>query len=205
MAAGFLAMAPLLYLSIQNMERNVDKARALSRLAAMSAVMLVAMSIELVVTHVNLSVLSGIVLGPYSAFLAVLVANLTLALAGHGGITVIGLNTIVVSTETTLGYFLFRGLKRLTSPGTGAAVATMVAMTASAFLLIGIGALANIDPLAIAEGGEFWLENEVVPLREFGATVLIVALIGALVESLVIGAAIGYLARVRPDLLAGGA
>ncbi len=201
--AGFIAIAPLLYLAVRRTERTVEKARALSRLAVMSAVMLVAMSIELVVTHVNLSVLSGIVLGPYPAFLAVFVVNLTLALVGHGGITVVGLNTLVVGAETTLGYFLFRGLKRLMSPGAGAAVTTIVAMIASAFLLIGIGALSNIDPLRFMEAGEFWAEKEVVPLREFGATVLVVAFIGAVVEAMAIGAAVGYLARVRPDLIAG--
>jgi cobalt/nickel transport system permease protein len=45
------------------------------------------------------------------------VVNVILALFGHGGITVIGLNTLTLSVEGILAYFFFRlfwrGLKRL--------------------------------------------------------------------------------------------
>ena len=72
--------------------------------------MVLGASVEIVpiAYHINLTVISGILLGPSLIFLATLVVNVILALFGHGGITVLGLNTLTLSIEGILGYFLFR-------------------------------------------------------------------------------------------------
>jgi len=71
--------------------------------------MLVAMSLEIlpIFYHINLSVVAGILLGPALGFLAAFIANLILAFMGHGGITVIGLNTLLLGSEAVLGHTLF--------------------------------------------------------------------------------------------------
>ena len=75
----------------------------------MAAVMVLGASVEIVpiAYHVNLTVFSGILLGPSLIFLATFVVNVILALFGHGGITVIGLNTLTLSIEGILGYYFF--------------------------------------------------------------------------------------------------
>jgi cobalt/nickel transport system permease protein len=48
--------------------------------------------------HVNLSVVAGILLRPSLGFLAAFITNLMLAFSGQG-ITVIGLNTLLLGSE----------------------------------------------------------------------------------------------------------
>jgi cobalt/nickel transport system permease protein len=201
-ALGYVILLPLLYISTRKLEGR-DTVRTLPLMAALSAIMLVVMSLELVFTHVNLSVLSGIVLGPYAAIIAVFVTNVMLSLVGHGGITVVGLNTLLVSTEAVMGFFLYTWFRRRSKPSFSAGAATIVAMTTSALLLIGIGALSNVE-LGIFIEDHDGEARTTIPLREFAITILTIALLGAAVESVLVGSTIGYLSRVRPDILAGG-
>ncbi len=131
-----------------------EGSRGVPTLGVLAAVMLVGMSTEIVpiAYHVNLSVLAGIVLGPAYGFLAALIVNLILALLGHGGITVVGLNTLVVGSETALGFYLFRGLLaglgRLgkPSPAVAAGLATGLTLFVSTWLLIGVVWASSVDP-----------------------------------------------------------
>jgi len=111
-------------------------------ISIMAALMILTMSIPLpfpVPYHVNLSVLTGIILGPVLAFFAVFTTNLLLAFLAHGGITVIGLNTVVISIEAALGYFIFRFLyKKFNKIFFSVFIATFLALLFSTFLNIGI-------------------------------------------------------------------
>ncbi len=200
---GFVILFPLLYVSAKKLENIQDKSKTLPIMAALSSIMLVVMSLELGFTHVNLSVLTGIILGPYPAIIAVFVTNVMLSLVGHGGITVIGLNTTLVSIEAVLGFLIYKELRLVSNLKFRAGVATFVAMMASAFLLIGIGALANVD---LGEFSEAHDEDhqDTVPLKEFAITVMTISLIGSVIESVLIGSTVGYLNTVRPDILTGG-
>jgi cobalt/nickel transport system permease protein len=139
--------------------------RRLPLLGMMAAAMVLGAAVEIIpiAYHVNLTVISGILLGPSLIFLATLVVNVILALFGHGGITVIGLNTLILSIEGILGYYFFklfwRVFKRLTrstalSPtfegrdgkrrsGLTPAVfpATFLALMVSTFSMIGVVSL----------------------------------------------------------------
>ena len=83
--------------------------RKIPLLGVVAALMLVGMSTEFVpiAYHVNLSVLAGIIVGPAMGFLAAFIVDLILALFGHGGITVVGLNTLIIGAECALGYLSF--------------------------------------------------------------------------------------------------
>ena len=107
--SGFVVMVligAVLFRSI----RKEEVSRRLPLLGMMAAVMVLGASVEIVpiAYHVNLTVISGILLGPSLIFLATLVVNVILAMFGHGGITVLGLNTLILSMEGILGYYLFR-------------------------------------------------------------------------------------------------
>jgi len=76
-----------------------------ARSAGVAAAMLVAMSTEFapIGYHMNLTVVAGIMVGPALGIVAAFIVVLILALFGHGGITVVGLNTLVIGAECVLG------------------------------------------------------------------------------------------------------
>src|SRR5690606_34925185 len=100
--------------------------------------------------HLNLTVLSGIILGPAVGLIAAFIVNLILALVGHGGVTVVGLNTLVFGVEIVLGVFLFRALHRTLrgtlGSGLAAGGATILSLLASTALMLGIVAAAGVAP-----------------------------------------------------------
>lgn len=122
--------------------------RAVPLLGVVSALVLVAMSSEIVpiAYHVNLSVVAGVLLGPWLGVISAFIVVLTLAFLGHGGITVVGLNTLVIAAEMVLGWALVRGGVRLAGRPRApvvAGVATIVTLAISTSLLVGIVALAG--------------------------------------------------------------
>lgn len=213
--------------------------RKVPLLGVVSALMLVAMSSEIVplAYHVNLTVLAGVVLGPVLSVVAAFIVVLVLALLGHGGVTVLGLNAIVIATEMILGWALFRlgsGLSRGRAPRWTAGVATVLTLAVTTGMLVGIVALAGggaataretgaLDPASLefrapfAEGavrvGLFSGGEEAeradgasrLATGRFAAVVFTLGPLGWLLEALVTAAIVGYIARVRPGLLAGGA
>jgi cobalt/nickel transport system permease protein len=201
--------------------KKEELTRKLPLLGMMAAAMILGASVEIVpiAYHVNLTVISGILLGPSLIFLATFVVNVVLALFGHGGITVIGLNTLTLSIEGVLGYFLFRlfwkVLKRLT-PTTF--LATFIALFFSTSAMIGVISLgtSHYEEL-IYHGGkgifEFHLlkdkgdrhegekkESE-INLRRFIAIVLPLGFLGWILEGVITTLVARYIQRLRPDLL----
>src|SRR5512136_614455 len=109
--AGWAVTAALLFVSTRRLS-GPQARRKIPLLGIVAALMLVGMSTEFVpiAYHVNLTVLAGIIVGPAMGFLAAFVVDLILALFGHGGITVVGLNTLIVGAECALGHYIFRAL-----------------------------------------------------------------------------------------------
>jgi cobalt/nickel transport system permease protein len=229
---GWGLAAVLVGLAVRSLQG--DSSRRVPLLGVMAAVMLVGMSTEIVpiAYHINLSVLAGIVLGPAYGILAALIVNVFLALFGHGGITVVGLNTVVVGAETALGYLLFRLLGRaIRSPGLRAGIVTGVTLFMSTWILVAVVWLSGldaasarevgaVDPATLAFGDPFGgglVTNRIVaPEPTEGGVgsvgiglgrMLIVwfglGFVGWVLEGLVTGAVVGFVARVRPDLVLG--
>jgi cobalt/nickel transport system permease protein len=201
--------------------KKEELTRRLPLLGMMAAVMVLGAAVEIVpiAYHVNLTVISGILLGPSLIFLATFVVNVILALFGHGGITVIGLNTLTLSIEGVLGYFLFRlfwkVLKRLT-PTTF--LATFIALLFSTFAMIGVISLgtSHYEELIHHEGKgifEFHLSKDKsdrhegekkeseINLRRFIAIVLPLGFLGWILEGVITTLIARYIHRLRPDLL----
>jgi cobalt/nickel transport system permease protein len=158
-------------------------------------------------------------LGPSLIFLATLVVNVILALFGHGGITVIGLNTLILSMEGILGYYLFQLFLRILKKLTPAIfLATFFALVMSTFSMIGIVSLGTSHYEELIHRGdrqgifEFELsketdvqhenvKNEEVNLNRFMAIVLPLGFIGWLLEGAITTLIARYIYRIRPDLL----
>lgn len=201
---GFIVMALALGLSLYRV-RAMDRKKKIPLLGALAAVMLVAMSIPILppAYHINLSVTTGILLGPALGFAAAFIANVMLAFMGHGGITVVGLNTLLIGSEAVLGHTLFFLFKKIPSVFWRAALATMITLFITTVLLIGIVAATNIDP-----GSLFHHDHDHGPVLEarvsvstFAAMVLSLGALGWIIEAAITGAVVKFIAQVRPDLL----
>lgn len=218
--SGFL-IAILVGVILFRFIKKEDLARRLPLLGMMAAAMVLGASVEIVpiAYHVNLTVISGILLGPSLIFLATFVVNVILGLFGHGGITVIGLNTLVLSIEGILGYFLFRLfwslLRRLTP---AIFLATFLALFCSTLSMIGVVSLgaSHYEELIHQERKgiiEFHLSKEKddqhqegvaenkVNLKRFIAIVLPLGFIGWMMEGVITTLIARYIHRLRPDLL----
>jgi cobalt/nickel transport system permease protein len=153
-AAGYAVVAAvlvLLWLEFRRARNLVVFARA----GFFAALMVVAMSFHVAPLgyHLNLAALAGIVAGPAAALLACLFANVILALLGHGGITVIGLNTVTMGAEAVGAFAVFRVATFIRATWPRAFAATIAALAVGTTLAFGVVALGTRDFGDVVERG----------------------------------------------------
>ena len=199
--SGFAVMAAALGLSFYR-ARSMDMKIKVPLLGALSAAMLVGMSIPILPGyHINLTVVTGILLGPSLGMIAAFIVNFILALLGHGGITVIGLNTLLLGSETVLGHAFFSVFRRLPLFWRSLC-ATILTLFITTTMLIGIVAVSHLDPAVLHHGEEHAGEvHGGGSLSAFALVVLSVGSVGWLIEAAITGAVIRFIAQVKPDLL----
>jgi len=203
---GYFIMLVVMAISLRHLRKR-DLKREIPLLGAVSAAMLVAMSLEIlpIAYHINLSVVAGILLGPALGFLAAFISNLVLALMGHGGVTVIGLNTLLLGTETVLGHSLFFFLPKRIPIFWRAAVATVLTLFITTIALIGIVAVSHLDPELFRHEesgiGQAVTQKGQVSVGRFATMVLMLGSLGWIIESAFSGAVVSFIAKVKPDLL----
>jgi len=183
--------------------------------------MVIAMTLEIAPLdyHLNLSVISGIILGPVLAPLAALIAETFLALVGHGGVTVIGLNTLVLSVEMIVGWALFKGLRivfgRLirnarARTAVSGAITTVLALVVATSLTVGVVALATPALAAQRAAHESTTQvarqaasdsSDQLSLTTFIAVVAVLGPFGWAIEAGVTSVALVYLERLRPGMI----
>lgn len=156
-AGGWALSLVVLWVASRRAER-ADVRRKVPLVAVISALVLIAMSSEIVpiAYHVNLTVVAGALLGPQLAIVAAFVIQVTLALLGHGGVTVIGLNVLMTATEMILGWLLFRAFVRLLGRRRvrwAGALATVLTLAVTTTMLVAIVALAGTGAAADRETG----------------------------------------------------
>jgi len=223
---GWVLMVGLLFI----FRSYFQKRRFTSKIplvATFSAIMVISMSLEIVpiLYHINLSVVSAIILGPGWFILCSFVVNLILALFGHGGITVVGLNSLVITAEGIFGYFLFKTLwsifKKIFWAGL---VSTFLALSLSTLFALGIVALGTSDIsgafglgrdrhtqtdkgfLKFERGEPEKHSEQPVPefnFKKFLFLVLGFGSIGWVLEGLVTAGILRYLHKVRPGIFEG--
>ncbi len=202
--SGFIAMFAALALSIYRLKK-MDMRIKIPLLGTLCAAMLVSMSLEIapLAYHINLSVVAGILLGPALGFVAAFITNFILALIGHGGITVMGLNTLLLGTEAVLGHTFFTVIGRRLPLFWRAAAATVLTLMVTTGLLIGIVAVSSRDTVS-------FLEYEVhgtvdrggpVSIGRFAAMAVGLGSLGWILEAAITGSVIRFIAQVKPDLL----
>lgn len=202
-AAGWILTAILLALSIYRVKK-IEIGRKIPLIGIIAAVMIVCMTLPIIpfAYHLNLSVVAGIILGPALAFIAIFIVDIIIAMFGHGGITVAGLNTVVVGAEAVIGYYLFQMFKYLMgsySVGWSAALSAVFSLMISTSFLFGILYVSHINPGTIFD--DHGAQNSALNFGAFIKTVLGVLFIGWLLEGAVTGLVVKYVSGIRPDLI----
>lgn len=191
LAAGF-ALSGLLALVAAYRVRDEE----IPRIAVLSAAFFVATLMHLRIgptsVHLLLNGLVGVVLG-LRAPLAILIGlALQALLLGHGGYTTIGVNACVMTLPALLAAVLFSSMRRLPWFGRGRIVITWLC----GCLLGMISVLATLvlqAAVLLWGGAEEW--HPIVRLVFYAHLPLVV------VEGVVLGFTVNYLARVKPEML----
>jgi cobalt/nickel transport system permease protein len=216
--AGYAGAGVILLLVGARFRRTL-KLTALARAGFFAALMVLAMSVHLAPLgyHLNLATLAGIVAGPAGGFLACFLANVFLALMGHGGVTVVGLNTLTVGGQAVAAWAGWRALAFVKAPWPRAFVASFAALAVGTALAFAVVAAGTRDFGAVTDrlergkivdfhlGGERYAEGHTsaaaVSLGRLAALMFGLGGIGALVEAAVTASIVTYLAQAAPRLL----
>jgi cobalt/nickel transport system permease protein len=216
--SGFIIMILIGTILIRSKKRS-EISRKLPLIGIMCALMILGASVELIpiAYHINLTVISGILLGPSLIFLSTFIVNLILALFGHGGITVIGINSLILSLEGVLGFLFFhlflRILKRMTPAIFLATVLALFISTLSMIGVIGLGKAHYEELIYQGQEGKIFefriLEDKKIDLHKnyeinlsrFIKIILSLGSIGWCLEGLITTLILKYINRLRPDLL----
>lgn len=187
--------------------RRVDRGWLVPRLGIVSALMLLAMSVELgfLDYHVNLTVLAGILLGPAGGFVSAFTANIFSAFLGHGGLTVTGLNATLNGLEAVGGAVFFQAWRRVLPfrPGLAAGLATLPALALSTTIRLLILYHTGIFGELLAEGGAAGASLSGGSFQRFALLLYLFGAVGWVLETVLIGGIVGFLTKARPGLLAG--
>lgn len=220
--AGYLISLAVVLATLKRVDAERVRAK-IPEMAMMAAVMLITMSVPLgfIPFHMNFAALVGMLVGPGLGFVVAFVVNFILALLGHGGITVVGLNTLGVGLEALVGGIGFRLLKGRLGSTASAVISVVAALLLSTALMVlllssigvvdirsGEGILHEDGHAGDADGGhEEGLHREDTTY-DFGgialagwAAVLAVLLLGIVSESAVTALIIRFFMKVRPDMI----
>ncbi|MDP3386208.1 MAG: energy-coupling factor ABC transporter permease [Eubacteriales bacterium] len=217
---GYIVTFTIIYFVVKRSSNEQIK-RVLPFTGIAAALMLIGMSVPLIIipVHISLAVLTGILIGPKMAFLVVFVVSMILAMFGHGGITIVGLNTLVIGSEVFIGAMLFKGLAKKNLI-IGTCVATVIALIVSMSMMVGIiGTYAGFAEVLPHEATEHADEehldeeehddlhlteaiSEINYLAFSGWVALIIIVVAGIgLETLITVLIIRYFYKVRPDLI----
>ncbi len=147
---GLILVVGLLVAAIYFAKKQEEKMPLAALFAALS---LIVMSVPLgLPAHINLMVLVGIIVGPWWALIVSFIVNSLLSSIGHGGVTVIGLNTLLLWSQALFGFYLFGLAKSIISEkgsalkGVVGGVVTFLSLMASFLLLGGMVFAINLNP-----------------------------------------------------------
>ncbi|SDG14822.1 energy-coupling factor ABC transporter permease [Halorientalis regularis] len=142
--------------------------------------------------HMNLTGLVGILAGPTLGALVALVVNIFSAALGHGAVGLLGANTLVNATEAIVAYYIFKTLLGMDwDIFPASAGAATIGLSAGALLMGAIIVISGVNGSALPRAD---------------LTVAVAGLVGlnlgvAVIEGILTGFIVQFLASVRPDLV----
>jgi cobalt/nickel transport system permease protein len=140
----------------------------------------------------NLTGLVGILAGPLLGALIALVVNIFSAALGHGAVGLLGANTLVNASEAIVAYYAFKTLMGMDwDVFPASASAATLGLSVGAFLMGAIIVVSGVNGSALPRGD---------------LTIAVAGLVGlnlgvAVIEGILTGCIVQFLASVRPDLV----
>jgi cobalt/nickel transport system permease protein len=196
--AGGLGLALLLLVRASRIARGQSPQR-IAYQGALGGLMLAAMAIPLgpLDYHLTLAGPVGVLLGGAGAFQVAFVVSAILALMGHGGLTVVGLNALILGAGATVAAGAYRLASRAMTPAPALALGTAAGQAVAGALWLAVMWLGmRLGVGSIIPGGIPDARHGV-----FGAIAVPLWLVGVAVEALVAWGLGRFLARVQPGLL----
>lgn len=192
LAAGF-ALAGLLALLAAYRVRDEE----IPRIAILSAAFFIASLMHLRLgptsVHLLLNGLVGVVLGRRAPLAILIGLGLQAALLGHGGFTTIGVNACVLTLPALLAGWMFAGLQRL--PWTAGKRRALFWIFGCVIGMTSVLATLVLQAVVLLWGGaEDW--HQIVWLVFYAHLPIV------LLEGVVLGFTVSFLARVKPEMLA---
>jgi len=139
----------------------------------------------------------GVLLGPAASFPVVFVVSVILALLGQGGLTVVGLNALVLGAGAAVARPVYVRLAARRGQAAALALATAAAQTVSGLTWFALLALA----LSMSPGAPLAIAHGQAGPKLFAGITLAMWVVAIAIESAVAFGIGRFLARVRPDLL----
>lgn len=142
--------------------------------------------------HMNLTGLVGILAGPLLGALIALVVNIFSAALGHGAVGLLGANTLVNATEAIVAYYAFKVLMEMDwNSFPASASAATLGLSAGAILMGAIIVISGVNGSTLPRGD---------------LTIAVAGLVGlnlgvAVIEGILTGFVVRFLASIRPDLV----
>ncbi len=192
-APALVVVVTLLALSGQSIEP-----RRVAYQGAVGAMMLAAMAVPLgpLDYHLSLAGPVGVLLGPAAGIQVAFVVSLILALVGHGGLTVVGLNTLVLALAAGSASLAYRPLARRLAIAPALALATAAGQIVAGLAWFGIVIVALRAPAHLPS-----LTRQPPRLELTTAVMIALWVVGLALESVVAYGVGRFLARVHPGLL----
>ncbi|EMA44773.1 energy-coupling factor ABC transporter permease [Halococcus saccharolyticus] len=144
--------------------------------------------------HMNLTGLVGILAGPLLGTLIAFVVNVFSAALGHGAVGLLGANVLINASEAIVAYYAFRTLMRMDwDVFPASASAATIGLSTGAILMGAIIVISGVNGSALPRSD---------------LTIAVAGMVGinlgvAVVEGLLTGFIVQFLASVRPDLVPG--
>lgn len=142
--------------------------------------------------HMNLTPLIGILTGPLLGSLIVCVVNILSAAIGHGGWGLVGANIMVNFSEVTVAWFVFQGMKKITlGRFSQAGISAFAALLVGNIVMMGIIIISGIQGIHQSPADLL-----------FGLSLVAAVNMGvAVIEAIISGFVVAYIAKIRPDIL----
>jgi cobalt/nickel transport system permease protein len=185
--SGFAGTAALTVATVRKMDLE-----EIPKISVITAVFFVASLIKVPIgptsIHLILNGLAGVVLG-WRAFPAILLGLILQAiLFGHGGVTAIGVNAIMMGGGGLLAYMVWQLRHRVNIANKEVVFGAIAGAT-------GVASSGIILAIALLTTGEAFTGTAYYVL---GAHIPII-----IIEAIVVGSCAGFLKRVKPEILAG--
>jgi cobalt/nickel transport system permease protein len=176
-----------------------QSAQRIAYQGALGGLMLAAMALPLgpFEYHLTLAGPMGVLLGGAGAFQVAFVVSAILALMGHGGLTVVGLNALVLGSGAAVANQVYGAVARRLRPAPALAMATAAGQAVAGTLWLAVVGLGmRLDPAVASQVGVG--DGR---LGVFAAIALPLWVVGIVVESAVAFGLGRFLSRVQPGLL----